>query len=152
VRIEVAITIAASPAEVWRVIEPVERHVDWMTEAVSIRFTSEHTRGVGAAFDCVTRVGPFRTTDRMQVVEWEAGKAMGIEHRGAVTGRGRFTLSPDGTGTRFAWSERLVFPWWMGSAAGAALARPVFRAIWRRNLLRLKTIVESVATNEGEAG
>ena len=141
-RIAVAIAITASPAEVWHVIEPVERHVDWMAEAVSVRFTSEQTRGVGTAFDCVTRVGPFRTTDRMQVTEWDAGRAMGIEHRGAVIGRGRFTLIPDGTGTRFTWSEQLVFPWWMGGAAGALLARPALRAIWRRNLRRLKEIVE----------
>jgi carbon monoxide dehydrogenase subunit G len=145
VSIEVAITIAAPPAEVWEVIEPVERHVDWMSDAESIRFTTEQTRGVGTVFDCVTRVGPFRTTDRMAIVEWDAPHAMGIEHRGAVSGRGRFTLVPVGRGTHFTWREQLTFPGWMGGPAGAMLARPVLRAIWRRNLRRLKILVETKA-------
>jgi len=142
VRIRVGITIAASPDDVWRAVEPLERHVDWMADAESIHFTSTRTRGVGAAFDCATRVGPVRTTDHMQVVEWDAPRAMGIEHRGAVTGRGRFTLAPWGGATRFSWQEELTFPWWMGGPVGAFLARPVLHAIWRRNLRRLKHIVE----------
>ena len=144
-RIRVAITIAAPPAEVWRVIEPVERHGDWMADAESIRFTSAQTRGVGAAFDCATRVGPLRTIDRMEIVEWDPPRAMGIEHRAAVTGRGRFTLAPWGSRTRFTWREELTFPWWMAGPLGALLAEPALRAIWRRNLRRLKAIVEAKA-------
>jgi carbon monoxide dehydrogenase subunit G len=145
VRIRVGITIAAPPDEVWSVVEAVERHIDWMADADAIRFTTAQTRGIGTAFDCVTRVGPLRTTDRMEIVEWDAPHAMEIEHRGAVTGRGRFTLYPAGGGTRFTWTEQLTFPWWMGGQVGALLARPVLRAIWRRNLRRLKRIVERKA-------
>ena len=65
----VVTTIAAPPADVWQVIEPIERHVDWMTDAESITFTSAARRGVGTRFDCLTKVGPFRTTDRMRVTE-----------------------------------------------------------------------------------
>jgi carbon monoxide dehydrogenase subunit G len=143
VTISVEITIRAMPDEVWRVIEPIERHVDWMADAESIRFKTEATHGVGTAFDCVTRIGPLRTTDRMEVVEWDPPHSMGIEHRGVVTGRGRFTLTQSGTGTRFAWREELTFPWWMGGRLGALVAEPVLRAIWRRNLRRLKGIVET---------
>jgi uncharacterized protein YndB with AHSA1/START domain len=142
VRIRVGITIAAPPADVWRVIETVERHVDWMADAESIRITTERTRGAGTAFDCVTRVGPFRTTDRMEIVQWDAPHVMGVEHRGGVSGRGRFTLYPSAGGTRFSWEERLMFPWWMGGPVGAFLAKPVLSAIWRRNLRRLKVVVE----------
>ena len=142
-RLRVGITIAASPAEVWRVIEPIERHVDWMADAESITFTSTRRRGVGTSFDCRTRVGPLRTTDRMTVTEWKPEWAMGIEHRGFVTGRGRFTLRRRLRGkTRFTWAEELRFPLWMGGAISAAAAKPVLRAIWRRNLLRLKHLVE----------
>ena len=144
-RIRVGITIAAPPVEVWNAVEAVERHVEWMADAETIRFTTAQTRGIGAAFDCVTRVGPFRTTDRMEIVEWDEPHTMGIEHRGAVTGRGRFTLYPSAGGTRFTWSERLTFPWWMGGPVGTLLASPVLRAIWRRNLRRLKNIVETKA-------
>jgi Polyketide cyclase / dehydrase and lipid transport len=143
-KIKVGITIEATPEVTWRAVEPIERHVDWMVDAESIRFTGPQTRGVGTSFDCVTKVGPIRLTDRMTVIEWEPGRRMGIEHHGLVTGRGRFSLRRSRGGrTRFTWNERLTFPWWMGGRVGALAAKPVLRAIWSRNLRRLKTIVEA---------
>ena len=35
-RIVVSIELDATPAEVWAVVEPIERHVDWMADAVTI--------------------------------------------------------------------------------------------------------------------
>jgi hypothetical protein len=145
-RIRVGVTIDATPAVVWRTVEPIERHVDWMTDAAAITFTGRHTRGVGTAFDCLTKVGPFRLVDHMVVTEWMPDKTMGIEHRGVVSGRGRFTLRRRPRGrTRFTWTEQLQFPWWMAGPAGALAARPVLRALWRRNLRRLKQLVETGA-------
>jgi uncharacterized protein YndB with AHSA1/START domain len=142
-KIRVGITIDAPPARVWRAVEPIERHVDWMADAVAIRFRGSRTRGVGTAFDCETKVGPFRTVDQMTVTEWQPERAMGIEHRGVFTGRGRFTLRRRRGGrTRFTWTEQLTFPLWMGGPLGAFAAKPVLRAIWRRNLRRLKAHVE----------
>ena len=143
-RIRVGITIDAPPDDTWRIVEPIEHHVDWMADADTIRFTGKQTRGVGTTFDCLTRVGPLRLTDRMTITEWEPGRMMGIEHRGVVTGRGRFVLRRRlGGRTRFTWNERLTFPWWLGGKVGGTLAKPVLRAIWRRNLRRLKAIVEA---------
>jgi len=142
-RLRVGITIGASPAEVWRVIEPIEHHPDWMLDAVSITFTSATRRGVGTRFECLTRVGPFRTTDRMAVTEWDPGRAMGIEHAGVVRGTGRFSLRRRrNRHTRFIWTEDFMFPWWMGGAVGAFAAKPVLRHVWRRNLRRLKQLIE----------
>ena len=142
-KIRVGIMIDAPPADTWRVVEQLERHVDWMADAESIRFVGAQTRGEGTMFDCVTKVGPIRLTDRMTVIEWERGRLVGIEHRGVVTGRGRFTLRRRRRGrTWFQWNERLTFPWWMGGPAGALVAKPVLRRIWRNNLRRLKSIVE----------
>jgi carbon monoxide dehydrogenase subunit G len=130
-KINVAVDIDATADAIWRVIEPIERHVDWMADAESITFTGEQTQGLGTSFDCVTKVGPLRTVDRMVVTEWDPPRVMAIEHRGLVRGRGRFEIA-DGC---FRWVEILQFPWW--------LAAPVLRAIWRRHLRRLKQIVES---------
>ena len=142
-RIRVGVTIDAPPSKVWQVVEPIESHVDWMIEATAIRFTNGQTRGAGTAFDCDTKVGPFRVTDRMIVTEWVPERTMGIEHSGYVTGRGQFTLRRRPRNrTRFTWDETLTFPWWMGGPVGALAAKPVLRAIWRRNLRRLKEIVE----------
>ncbi len=103
--ISVGADYEASPAEVWQVLEPIESHVDWMADAELIRFVGEQTRGVGTRFECVTRVGPIRLTDRMEITEWEPERAMGVRHDGLVTGTGRFTLEPldDGRRTRFTW-------------------------------------------------
>ncbi len=141
--IRVGVTISAPPQAVWNVIEPIEHHVEWMHDARAISFVGATTRGVGTTFDCLTQVGPFRLNDRMTVTEWQPGRSMGIEHRGLVTGRGRFTLDAEsGDRTRFTWSEQLNFPWWLGGPVGAAAARPVLERIWRRNLRTLAALVE----------
>ncbi len=142
-RVRVGVTIDATPATVWAAVEPIETHVQWMADAEAITFLGTQTRGVGTAFDCRTKIGPFRLVDRMVVTEWQPRRTMGIEHRGIVTGRGRFTLRRrPRRRTRFTWTERLQFPWWMGGPAGTLAAQPVLRAVWRRNLRRLKILVE----------
>ena len=146
--IRVATEIDATPERVWEVVEPVERHVDWMHDAVAIHFTTDQTRGTGTTFLCDTKVGPFTLVDRMEITEWEPAKVMGVRHVGVVTGTGRFTLEAIDLGrrTRFVWEEQLVFPWWMGGPLGALIGgRIVLAAIWRRNLRNLRRIVEATA-------
>ena len=144
-RITVSIELAASPARVWEIVEPVERHVDWMADAVAIRFTNSQTRGVGTAFDCDTKVGPIKLTDHMEITEWVPEKSMGVKHVGIVTGTGVFTIEPLGNGqyTKFTWSEKLTFPWWLGGPIGEVVGgNIVMKAIWRRNLKKLQALVE----------
>jgi len=141
--IRVSTVIDATPAQVWDVVRHVERHTDWMHDAVAIRFTSRSTSGVGTTFDCDTRVGPFRVTDQMEITRWAPRRTMGVRHVGMVTGSGQFTLKKlSGGRTRFTWKERLFFPWWMGGPFGAVIGGEVLRLIWSRNLRELKAIVE----------
>ena len=51
-----------------------------MADAEVIRFLTEQTAGVGTRFECVTKVGPIRLTDEMEITEWEPGRAMGVRH------------------------------------------------------------------------
>lgn len=137
-KIRVRTTLDASPAQVWVVLSDLASHVDWMHDAVAIRFLTDRTYGVGARFECDTKVGPLRLTDVMEITEWSPGKAMGVRHTGLVTGSGRFSLQRGRGGrTRFSWTEDLTFPIWMGGPAGAFVAKPVLRRIWRRNLKAL---------------
>jgi hypothetical protein len=137
-RLRVSTVVDAPPAVVWEDLRHLDSHVEWMLDAVEIRFTSTSTDEVGTTFDCETRVGPFRLTDRMEVTRWEPGRAIGIRHRGVVTGSGviRLARRPRGR-TKVTWSERLVFPWWMGGPISAWLAVPVLRAVWRRSMRNL---------------
>lgn len=144
-QIRVSVEIARPPAQVWAAVEPIERHVDWMADAVAIRFTAEQTRGVGTAFECDTKVGPITLTDLMTITEWDPPRSMGVEHTGIVTGTGIFVLEPIDLGrrTRFTWTEDLTFPWFLGGRLGEyAGGRAIMKQIWRRNLDRLKTLVE----------
>ena len=143
--IRVSVVIAAPVQKVWDVVEPVERHIDWMADAVAIRFQTEQTRGTGTTFFCDTKVGPIKLVDVMTITAWEPGKVMGVKHTGVVTGTGEFTLEAiDDAHTRFTWTESLTFPWWLGGPIGAFVGgQIVMKAIWRRNLRELKKLVES---------
>jgi len=142
--IRVAIDINASTQRVWDVVEPIERHIDWMADAVAIRFKTDQTRGTGTEFFCDTKVGPITLVDEMTITSWVPQKAMGVTHTGVVTGTGEFTLealTPDTT--RFVWIEVLVFPWWLGGKLGALVGgQIVMKAIWRKNLRILKKLAE----------
>lgn len=143
-RVEVGTVIDAPPRRVWADVADVASHVEWMADAVAIRFAGRRRRGVGTTFDCDTKLGPFRLTDRMVVTEWRPRSAMGVLHRGLVTGDGRFTLRPAGRGrTRFTWEEQLTFPWWMGGPLGGIVGGQVMKQIWRLNLRNLKRRVEA---------
>ena len=137
-RITVAVELPRSPAEVWRHLERIETHVQWMAEAESIEFTSPATSGVGTTFVCVTRIGPVRLSDEMEITEWKPSETMGVRHVGVVSGDGRFVLSATASGTHFEWTEDLSFPWWLGGRVGAWLGRPLLRSVWRRNLDALR--------------
>lgn len=143
--IRVSVDIAAPVQKVWDVVEPVERHIDWMADAVAIRFQTEQTRGTGTTFFCDTKVGPIKLVDVMTITAWEPGKVMGVKHTGVVTGTGEFTLDAiDASHTRFTWTESLTFPWWLGGPIGAYVGgQIVMKAIWRRNLRELKKLVEN---------
>lgn len=136
--IRVETLLDATPAEVWADIRRVDTHVEWMHDAESIELTSPHHEGIGVTFDCRTKVGPLRLTDRMEITEWTEELAMGVRHVGLVTGEGRFTLDPTEDGrTRFVWAETLRFPWWMGGPVGGVVGGRVLRWIWHRNLRQL---------------
>lgn len=132
--ITVRATYDAPPSAVWAELRHIERHVEWMHDAVAITFTNDQREGVGTTFRCDTKVGPFRTADLMTITEWVENTSMGVRHRGLITGEGRFVLRPAGPATELTWRESIEFPWWLAGALGAAAARPVLRAIWRRNL------------------
>ena len=110
--ITVSADYAVTPEQLWAALEPVERHVDWMADAESIEFLTAEHRGVGTRFVCVTKVGPIRLRDVLEITAWEPGRLMGVRHDGLVTGDGRFTLEPldEGRRVRFTWTEDLTRP------------------------------------------
>jgi carbon monoxide dehydrogenase subunit G len=137
--IDVEITIPAAVETVWDDLADVASHSEWMTDAARIDFVGEQRSGVGTTIAVLTKVGPISLRDQVEFVAWRPPYHMAIRHRGLVTGDGSFVLSPEGDGTRFSWSERLDFPLRMGGVLGELVAAPILRAIWRRNLEKLRT-------------
>jgi hypothetical protein len=143
-RLKVSTIIHAAPALVWADVRDLASHVEWMDDALRIRFRSPQTSGLGTTYDCDTAVGPFRVKDRMEITQWQEGRVIGVRHRGVVRGRGRFVIERARRGrTRFTWDERLRFPWWLGGPIGARIGRPVLKRVWRHNLANLRNRVEA---------
>jgi carbon monoxide dehydrogenase subunit G len=145
-RVTVTRVLDAPPKVVWGHLADIADHVNWMADAAAIRFAGDRREGVGTVFVCDTQVGPLRTQDRMEVVEWRPGRSMGVRHSGIVTGAGRFTLvAVSGQRTRLTWDEDLTFPWYLGGRVTSLAARPVFRLLWAGNLARFAARVEQPA-------
>ena len=142
-RIKIEVCIRAPLQLVWEMVADIRTHTEWMVDAESITVTSDCSSGVGTTFDCVTKIGPFRTIDHMEITEWIEERVMGVAHRGLVSGSGRFTLQETGpSNTNFSWEETLTFPWWIGGRLTSIGSTPVLKAIWRGNLRRLSRLVE----------
>lgn len=140
----VEVVINRDDVQVWKHLSDIGQHCSWMLDAKEIRFTSSSHAGVGTTFDCLTQVGPLRMTDRMEIIEWQKGRAIGVRHVGAVTGLGRFvirSLGPDET--EVTWTERLTFPKWSVPIITGPIIRTVLHRVWTHNLQHLKRIVES---------
>ena len=129
--------IDAPVQDVWNHIADLGSHVEWMADAESITFLTDQRSGPGTTMEVLTRIGPLKTTDLMEFVEWQPPHHMAIRHTGLVTGTGAFTLEPCGDSTRFVWAEELTFPWYLGGGLTAIGAAPVLKAIWRRNMRTL---------------
>ncbi|MHB1208929.1 MAG: SRPBCC family protein [Acidimicrobiales bacterium] len=139
--IRVAQTFCVVPDVLWEELRQIDRHVLWMHDAVALSFSGDQREGVGTQFLCVTKVGPFVTEDTMVITEWVERHVMGVEHRGLIRGSGTFALEPHAGGSELTWREELHFPWWLGGPLGSYVAAPVLRAIWRRNLRTLTSLI-----------
>lgn len=124
-RITQHVDIDAPLAEVWTTASDLATHDRWMSDAESIVFRSEIRSGIGTVMEVRTVVGPFRTTDVMEVTQWDEGRAIGVRHTGLVTGEGRFELAAMAGATRLSWTEELTFPIWLGGPITAFFAKPV---------------------------
>lgn len=139
----VSIDIHAPLERVWGEAVDFTSHAEWMKDARAIRFEGDQREGVGTVLLIETQVGPLRTVDRFEITEVVPMTSVAGRHAGLFTGEGRFELSsPEPGRTRFAWRERIRFPWYFAGSLGAWVARPILARIWRSNLAELKRRIE----------
>ena len=138
-----SVAINAPVEHCWTHLADLGAHVDWMADAESIRFTSTETRGTGTTFECVTKVGPLKTVDKMTVVDWFEGSCVAVQHTGLVVGTGRFELTQSGRDAcNIVWTEDLRFPCALGGGRTAFAARRVLNRNWMGNVRRFERICD----------
>jgi len=144
VKLHVERVLRAAPERVWDVLSDWERQADWMPDVVWMRVEGTERAG-GARILARTRVlGVPATTDVLEVLAWEPPRRLRVAHRGLVTGWGEWRLEPgEGATTRFEWDEHLRLPYGALGEAALRVYGPVQRAMLRRSLGSLATIVES---------
>ena len=152
-RIEVAVIVRRPRRQVFAHLARLESHTEWMGDAASIAFLSSQRRGVGVEMLVETRIGPLKSSDRMEITGWREGEMIGITHRGEVKGEGVMELSDYGAGwTLLRWTERLSLPARFGGPLGEAIAVPVLKLVFKADLARFAKLVESEADLASEQG
>jgi uncharacterized protein YndB with AHSA1/START domain len=137
-RTYVNVTINAPLETVWAEAVAFGSHDQWMSDAFSVEFETDQTTGAGTVMLVETRVGALRTRDRFEIVEIEPQRIIRGVHHGSVTGQAEWRLEGSDSVTTFVWTEELTFPWFFGWRVGEWIAQPIFSAMWRTNLNRLK--------------
>jgi hypothetical protein len=123
---------------VWPLVADVGNHARWQIDVRAIDFTTPDTEGVGAAYDCHTRLGPIRMRIPMEVTEWRAGESIAVRYDGALSGAGRIALRRRRRRrTQVTWSAHIKLPWWLGGPPGALATAQLLRFVWRKNLANL---------------
>lgn len=122
---------------VWSYLSCIDDHVNWMSDAESITFASPLRSGIGTEFVCLTKVGPIRIRDKMEITNWIEGSGITIQHSGIVFGSGTLSLDEiDEKHTLLTWREDLSFPAIFIAPVGPFVAKAVLGRIWKSNLKR----------------
>jgi uncharacterized protein YndB with AHSA1/START domain len=142
--------IRRPPKTVWPFLVDWERLPRWMKDLREVRVTSAQREGVGVEAVATVRIAGISTRDRIRVTRWEPPNLLEIAHLGWVKGTGRMELSPAGSGSDLRWQETLIPPWGALGRLGMRAVLPLMRGVFRRDLERLKQLVED--PREGGAG
>lgn len=139
-----SITVDRPAAAVWPYLVDWERLDLWMEEISDVRVTTSHREGVGVEAEATVRIAGISTRDRIRVTSWEPPHVLEIAHLGWVSGRGLMELSPGPErSSLLLWTEALVPPWGIVGALGMRASLPLMRRVFRRDLVRLRDLVEA---------
>jgi uncharacterized protein YndB with AHSA1/START domain len=151
-QLSMRVDIRRPPKTVWPFLVDWERLPRWMKDMRDVRVTSAHTEGVGVEAVATVRIAGISTRDLIRVTRWEPPNLLEIAHLGWVKGTGRMELSLAGTGSDLRWRETLIPPWGALGRLGMRVVLPLMRRVFRRDLNRLKRLVERSAPREDGAG
>jgi hypothetical protein len=100
------VVVRAAPEQVWEVAMDWSRQHEWIWAT-----RVDGGRGLGAAVNGWTGVGPIGFTDTMVITQWDPPWRCAVTHTGRVVrGSGVFEVHPRGDLSEFRWAERIELP------------------------------------------
>lgn len=141
-RVEASTHLPVPPEDAWRVLLRWEDQARWIRDAVSVRVLGSRREGLGvriAVRNRVLNVPLF--TEELEVTGWEPGRRLEMTHRSFVRGVGTWELSPEGSGSRFAWVEELSLPVPLLGELALIVYRPFMRHLMRGAMRDLRSFV-----------
>jgi hypothetical protein len=131
-----------APEALWQVLLRWEDQARWMKDADSVRVVGALREGVGVRLDVRTRVLNLPLfTERLEVTHWDPPRRLVMAHGSFVSGVGTWSLEPEGSGTRFVWTEELGLPIPLLGEAVLVAYRPLLRRRMRGSLGNLRAYV-----------
>ncbi|HZU59447.1 MAG TPA: SRPBCC family protein, partial [Solirubrobacteraceae bacterium] len=97
-RVAASIEIAAPPNRVWEVVSDPARSLSFMSGVTRWEAEGEPTRGLGARYRVLFRVGAAEVGGLIEVVEWDEGRELAWTSVLGVDQRGRWRVRPAGNG------------------------------------------------------
>jgi uncharacterized membrane protein len=148
-----AITVSASPDQVWDVVSDPERVLSFMEGVTRWEVVSPQPTGLGARYRVLFRVGSAEIGGLIEVVEWSPGRELAWTSVTGVDQRGRWRLRDRGAqGTRV--EIRLAYGVAGSGLAGwiaERIAAPAVKSHLRSSLRQLKRLVEYAQLREQAA-
>lgn len=140
-RIDASIGLPAPPQEVWGLLLDWEEQARWMKDADSVRVLTSRREGVGTRLAVRTRVWNVPLfTEELEVVLWDPPRRLVMAHRSFVRGVGTWALEPEGSGTRFRWTEDLSLPVPLLGELALIVYRRFMRQLMRGALANLRAL------------
>lgn len=141
-RVARSIDLPCDADEAWAVLTDWERQADWMADADAIHVTSPERTGTGVTLAVRTRLFQVPAfTERIEVTGWDPPTGLAIEHGPPLRGRGVWTLTPTGDGTRFTWVEEVALATPVLGRVLSACYAPVLGWLLRRSMRGLRASI-----------
>jgi uncharacterized protein YndB with AHSA1/START domain len=134
VHIEQTFTIASPPANVFAFMVDPENLAKWQTAKTYVTPVSEGPPRLGYRVREGTKVGPREWEQLVEFTEFVPGRALGVNVIEGPESHGRWTMEPDGAGTRIHFEADMKAPTLVGPVLKWITARN-FRA-YHENLRR----------------
>ncbi len=149
-RLELAVSINATPEQIWPILADFEGQKQWMVDLRKLDITSAVATGVGTRMQVTSELFGLPVVKDVMVVDyWQPPRIYSVIHVGQFSGTGYFELKPVGDVTEFTWLEEFRPPLGpLGELGFKLVVAPHLRSVFIRSMTNVKRLAEAVAASE----